>query len=81
MLDMPSPDCFVFCEDDGLIEPCVDLGTTVREGDELARIWPVDRTGRSPQIYRARMGGLLVARHFPGLIKPGDCLAVLAIEA
>ena len=36
MLDMPSPDCFVFCEDDGLIEPRVDLGTTVREGDELA---------------------------------------------
>jgi N-alpha-acetyl-L-2,4-diaminobutyrate deacetylase len=26
------------------------------------------------------MDGLLVARHFPGLIKPGDCLAVLAVE-
>ena len=81
MLDMPSPDCFVFCEDDGLIEPRVDLGTTVREGDELAGIWPVDRTGRSPRIYRAGMDGLLVARHFPGLIKPGDCLAVLAVGA
>jgi N-alpha-acetyl-L-2,4-diaminobutyrate deacetylase len=81
MLDMPSADCFVFAEDEGLIEPRVDLGTSVRDGDELARIWRVDRTGRSPQICRARMDGLLVARHFPGLIKPGDCLAVLAVEA
>jgi N-alpha-acetyl-L-2,4-diaminobutyrate deacetylase len=81
MLDMPSADCFVFAEDDGLIEPRVDLGTRVGDGDELARLWPVDRTGRSPQIYRAGMDGLLVARHFPGLIKPGDCLAVLAVEA
>jgi N2-acetyl-L-2,4-diaminobutanoate deacetylase len=80
MLDMPSADCFVFSEHDGLIEPRVDLGNDVRQGDELARIWPVDRTGKAPHIYRANMDGLLVARHFPGLIKPGDCLAVLAVE-
>ena len=28
-LDMPSGDCFSFAEDDGLIEPLVDLGETV----------------------------------------------------
>jgi N-alpha-acetyl-L-2,4-diaminobutyrate deacetylase len=81
MLDMPSSDCFVFSEDDGLIEPRVDLGGKVREGDELARIWPVDRTGKAPQICRAKMDGLLVARHFPGLIKIGDCLAVTAVSS
>ncbi len=80
MLDMPSTDCFIFSEDDGMIEPRVDLGQQVRSGDELARIWPVDRTGKPPRSYRATMDGLLVARHFPGLIKPGDCLAVLAVE-
>jgi N2-acetyl-L-2,4-diaminobutanoate deacetylase len=80
MLDMPSADCFVFSEDEGLIEPRVDLGEMVRSGDELARIWPVDRTGKAPQPYRARMDGMLVGRHFPGLIKPGDCLAVLGVE-
>ncbi len=80
MLDMPSADCFLFSEDEGLIEPRVDLGEKVRSGDELARIWPVDRTGKPPRSYRARMDGLLVARHFPGLIKPGDCLAVLGVE-
>jgi N-alpha-acetyl-L-2,4-diaminobutyrate deacetylase len=80
MLDMPSADCFLFSEDEGLIEPRIDLGETVRSGDELARIWPVDRTGEPPRSYRARMDGMLVGRHFPGLIKPGDCLAVLGVE-
>jgi N2-acetyl-L-2,4-diaminobutanoate deacetylase len=44
------------------------------------RIYPADRTGAEPVVYRARMSELLVARHFPGLIKTGDCLAVIAIR-
>lgn len=76
-LDMPSDDCFSFAEDEGLIEPLVDLGETVRSGDVLARIHPVGRTGQAPQECRAKLDGILAARHFPGLIKPGDCLAVL----
>jgi N2-acetyl-L-2,4-diaminobutanoate deacetylase len=80
MLDMPSADCFVFSEDDGMIEPRVDLGEPVSSGDELARIWPADRTGKPPRSYHARMDGMLVGRHFPGLIKAGDCLAVLGVE-
>ncbi|MGH6946724.1 MAG: N(2)-acetyl-L-2,4-diaminobutanoate deacetylase DoeB [Kiloniellales bacterium] len=78
-LDMPSADCFAFAEHDGLIEPAVDLGGKVQKGDILARVWPVERSGTKPAEYRARMEGILSARHFPGLIKAGDCLAVLAI--
>jgi N-alpha-acetyl-L-2,4-diaminobutyrate deacetylase len=77
-LDMPDADCFVFCEDDGLIEPMADLGARVERGQTLARVWPVERSGLDPVEYRARRGGLLAARHFPGLIKCGDCLAVVA---
>jgi N-alpha-acetyl-L-2,4-diaminobutyrate deacetylase len=76
---MPDGDCFVFAEHDGLIEPLVDLGTAVEKGAEIARIWPVERTGVAPVTYRARRGGLLTARHFPGLVKSGDCLAVTAV--
>jgi N-alpha-acetyl-L-2,4-diaminobutyrate deacetylase len=78
-LDMPSADCFVFAEDDGLIEPAVDLGARVAAGDLLARIHPATRTGLAPAELRARLPGLLVARHFPGLVKAGDCAAVVAI--
>lgn len=78
-LDMPSADCFTFAQEDGLVEFRADLGDPVRAGDVIARIHPVGRTGLAPVEHRAALDGLLAARHFPGLIKPGDCLAVVAL--
>ncbi|WP_394893037.1 N(2)-acetyl-L-2,4-diaminobutanoate deacetylase DoeB [Mesorhizobium sp. AaZ16] len=78
-LDMPSGDCFSFAEDDGMIETVVDLGESVEKGTVVARIHPVGRTGGAPQEIRAKMAGVLTARHFPGLVKAGDCAAVLAL--
>ncbi|MCA1439301.1 N-alpha-acetyl diaminobutyric acid deacetylase DoeB [Ensifer sp. IC4062] len=78
-LDMPDGDCFSFAEDGGLIEPLVDLGEKVRKGDVVAQIYPIARTGAEPLEIKAKMDGLLAARHFPGLVKQGDCVAVLAI--
>jgi N-alpha-acetyl-L-2,4-diaminobutyrate deacetylase len=75
-LDMPSGDCFAFAEDDGMIETMVDLGEPVEEGQVVARIHRVGRTGQAPQEIKSRMSGLLAARHFPGLVKAGDCAAV-----
>ncbi len=78
-LDMPSEDCFAFAEDAGLIEFLVDLGDAVSKGSVIALIYPIGRTGAEPIEIRARMHGLLVARHFPGLIKAGDCCAVVGV--
>jgi N2-acetyl-L-2,4-diaminobutanoate deacetylase len=78
-LDMPSGDCFTFAEDDGMIEPMVDLGARVAAGDVVARIHPVNRTGLAPVELRARLSGILAARHFPGLVKAGDCAAVVVV--
>ncbi len=80
MLDMPDGDCFVFAEHDGMIEPLIDLGGRVEKGENVARIWPSDRTGVPPIDYAARRTGIVAARHFPGLVKSGDCLAVVAVE-
>jgi len=79
MLDMPDDACYHMAPEAGLIEPMVDLGEAVQAGDLLARIWPVDRTGVAPVEVRAQRDGLLAARHFPGLVQLGDCLAVLAV--
>lgn len=81
LLAMPSDDCFTFAGDGGLLEPRVDLGDPVRAGDTLAFITPLGHTGRPPIEVRARLGGILAGRHFPGLIKAGDCLAVVAVMA
>jgi len=78
-LDMPDDDCFHVAPAEGLIEPLVDLGEPVTAGAPLARIWPADRSGVAPVQVLAQRGGVLVARHFPGLIRLGDCLAVLAV--
>ncbi len=78
-LDMPDGDCYVFAEHDGLIEPLADLGEPVEKGQVIARIWGVARTGADALEHRAKRGGMLAARHFPGLVKSGDCLAVVAV--
>ena len=80
MLDMPSDECFTFSEHDGLFEICADLGAKVKKGDIIAKVWPAERTGDGPAVYRAKMDGLVTARHFPGLIKMGDCMVVLSVE-
>lgn len=78
-LDMPSGDCFAFAEDDGMVETMIDLGEKVEEGQVLARIHSVGRTGIAPKEVTARMSGVLAARHFPGLLKAGDCVSVVAV--
>jgi N-alpha-acetyl-L-2,4-diaminobutyrate deacetylase len=78
-LDMPDGDCFCFAEDGGLVEPLADLGDKVAKGAALARIYPLGRTGVEPQDVCAKMDGILTSRHFPGLVKPGDCVAVVAV--
>ncbi len=78
-LDMPSGECFAFAEDDGLIETMVDLGEPIAKGAVVARIHAVGRTGAAPREILAGLTGVLAARHFPGLVKAGDCAAVVAV--
>lgn len=78
-LDMPDRRCFVTSETTGLIEMCVDLGGAVRDGDVIARVHDVERTGVAPVEYRARIDGILAGRHYPGLIGMGDFMAVVAV--
>ncbi|WP_306751640.1 N(2)-acetyl-L-2,4-diaminobutanoate deacetylase DoeB [Paracoccus actinidiae] len=79
-LDMPDEDCFTFAEDGGLIEFLADLGDAVEQEQPVARIFPVTRTGLPPVIVHARRSGVMMARHFPGIVKPGDCVAVIGVE-
>jgi N2-acetyl-L-2,4-diaminobutanoate deacetylase len=78
LLDMPDGSCYTTSEHSGLLEMCRDLGDIVKEGDVLARVYDATRTGVTPVEYRARRGGLLAARHFPGLVQIGDTVAVVA---
>ncbi|MDF3080103.1 N(2)-acetyl-L-2,4-diaminobutanoate deacetylase DoeB [Burkholderia sola] len=78
LLDMPDGSCYTTSEHHGLLEMCRDLGSEVDAGDVLARVHDIDRTGVTPIEYVARRRGLLAARHFPGIVQPGDTIAVVA---
>ena len=79
-LDMPDDDCFITSTSSGLLEYCIDLSESVSVDDVICRVYDIEHTGIPPVEYKAKMDGILTARHFPGLIKMGDCVAVLAIE-
>jgi len=79
MLDMPGDDCFHFAACEGLLHPLADLCDEMAQGQVIAQIWPADRTGLAPVQVRANRAGILAARHFPGLVQMGDCLAVIAV--
>lgn len=70
-------DGFVVSDDAGLFEPLVELGAPVEAGQPLGRVHFFEETDREPRTYTSPRGGFLYCRHFPGLIKRGDCFAVL----
>ncbi len=78
LLDMPDASCFLISEHNGLIEPCIDLGMTVKKGELMARVHITERTAMAPYEYFAPRDGLVIARHLPSLIKMGDCMNVIA---
>ncbi len=77
-LDMPDARCFVTSEHSGMLEFMVALGQRVAEGDLIARVYDIERSGWRPVEYTANREGLVAGRHFPGLVQSGDTLAVIA---
>lgn len=78
-LDMPDGRCYTRAESSGLVEWMKDLGDRVKEGDVLARIHDVNRTGTQPVDHIAAVDGLFMGRHFPGSIQFGDTLGVIGV--
>ena len=77
-LDMQQKNAYVFSEHNGLLEPCVDLGDSVKSGDLLARVYSTERCGVEPIDYHAKSDGIIMGRHFPSLVKIGDFMNVIA---
>lgn len=76
-LKQENSNCFITCEHDGLFEICHDLGSTVNEGDVVARVHDIKHNGVKPIEYTAKCSGLVIGRHFPGLINSGDNMLVI----
>ena len=77
-LTMPDASCYVQSEHSGLLELVVSLGERVAEGQAIAYVYDLTRTGSAPVAYHAKRDGILVARRAPALAHIGDTLAVIA---
>ncbi|TVQ84238.1 MAG: N-alpha-acetyl diaminobutyric acid deacetylase DoeB [Micavibrio sp.] len=79
-LDTPAEN-FIRATRSGIYEPLADLGDTVAEGDPVGQIWDFHNLCTAPEIYPAPSDGVVYARHVPGLIAPGDCMALVAVAS
>ena len=81
-ISLVTPDhrSFVTSEHSGLLEMCVDLGSDVKNGEVIALVHDIERTGTQPVEYKTTIDGVLAGRHYPSLTQPGDNLAVIAIR-
>lgn len=79
---MATPDrsAYTIADETGLFECLVDLDEWVEEGQLIGRIHSIEKTGLMPGLYYAHRSGTLTGRHFPGLARPGDCLAVIGTQ-
>ncbi|MDI5985898.1 N(2)-acetyl-L-2,4-diaminobutanoate deacetylase DoeB [Halomonas sp. M4R5S39] len=77
-LDMPDASCYVQSEHTGLLELTLALGEAVEEGQVIARVFDLTRSGAPPVEYRAGRSGVLAARRFPAQVNMGDTIAVIA---
>jgi N-alpha-acetyl-L-2,4-diaminobutyrate deacetylase len=78
LLSMPDETSFICCEHRGLVEPFVELGDVVKEGDLLAKVHNIDRTATIPENYYAKRDGMVIIKHYPSIIDIGDNLMVIA---
>ncbi len=78
LLSMPDETSFICCKHRGLVEPFVELGDVVKEGDLLAKVHNIDRTATTPENYYAKRDGMVIIKHYPSIIDIGDNLMVIA---
>ena len=69
---------FVYAPTDGVFEPLHELGAEVAAGQEAGRIHVLDRPATAPTTVHFRAGGLMFARRAPGIVRHGNCVAVVA---
>ena len=71
-------DAFVYAPTDGVFEPLHELGAEVAAGQEAGRIHVLDRPATTPTTVHFRAGGLMFSRRAPGIVRHGNCVAVVA---
>jgi len=73
-------DYFVYAPDNGLFEPLVELGDTVRAGQPAARIHLPETPWAEPVTAHFAHDGFVLCKRIPGRTMRGDCLFHLGTD-
>jgi len=71
---------FVYATEPGVVEPLVELGEAVAEGQPAANIWFPETPWRPPETVRFLRDGVVLCRRQPGRTQRGDCLFHLGTD-
>lgn len=71
-LDINAPESSVMAMSHGLFEPCVGLADTVRVGDVVGWVHPVQDLDAPPVPLHAGMDGIVYQRRVPPMVQPGN---------
>ena len=71
---------YVYANEAGLLEPLVNLGDQVKEGQIAGQIHFIDNPARPPEVCCFRTAGLVVCQRHFGRVERGDCVAHLATD-
>lgn len=80
LVEVSSRDHYVYATESGLLEPLVDLGAKVQQGDLAGQIHFVDNPARPPVPCHFRRAGMVVCQRHFGRVQRGDCVAHLATD-
>ncbi len=80
LMEVSSREHYVYARESGLLEPLVDLGAEVREGDLAGMIHFIDNPARAPEPCQFRRSGMVVCQRHFGRVERGDCVAHLATD-
>ncbi len=80
MLEVENDACMISAPCDGMLELFASTGQEVYHGNPIAQIINPLQTGAKPISITANKNGVVLAHHFSGNIRQGDCLAVIADE-
>jgi len=78
VLDIPEEGAYVVSTGEGIIEWLVELGDPIAAGRPIANVYDTVHLGSAPEEILATMDGVLAMRHYPGLVKMGDAIAMQA---
>jgi N-alpha-acetyl-L-2,4-diaminobutyrate deacetylase len=77
LMEVPDPENYLMVTEGGIYESFHTLGTYLETGQPVGQLHFIQHPLREPQVVRAPCPGTLLGTRGPGLVEPGDCVALI----